>query len=349
MRDSPGSELPKGPSAGIYSEPARSVDMEQTSEITSGAALDRAAVLVAKTEVPTPLRYAPGLSQRMGKRVFLKLETESPIRSFKHRGALVALDNFHRSGTADTVVTASTGNHGQGVAYAAGRVGMATIVIAPTTTAFPKIEAMQKLGADVRIQGENLGQSQALAQELADEMESAVYIEDGEHPDLMAGAATVMREILEICPEADTVLVPVGGGNLIAGSLATAQRLRSEANIIGIQSSAASGVTHSWLSGQMAERSCETFAGGLATTRPGNLSLEVMTRLLKTMVVVDEQDLRRGISQVWAIEGIEVEAAAAAPIAAATRFPEVVTGETVVMLITGGWLSDEERQLAVGA
>ncbi len=345
MPEAPTTHLPPGPPAGVYRK-ATGVSWPPP-PIPQAEDLERAARLVATAGPPTPLQASPGLSEVLGRRVLLKLEPESPIRSFKHRGALMALKTIAEVGGSPIVVTASTGNHGQGVAYAASLLGFESIVLSPSTTADVKIDAMRALGADVRIQGENLGQSQAMAEELSSRLSEGVYIEDGENPDLMSGAGTLMMEILDTRPDVDTVVVPVGGGNLIAGCLLAKQIAGSSVEVIGVQSSAASGVTRSWLEGRMTECRCDTFAGGLATTRPGHLSLEVMINLLETMAVVDEHDLYDGIKTTWELDQFEIEGAAAASIAAAKRFPDLHLGETVVLIVTGSWLSAAEREIAI--
>ena len=274
----------------------------------------------------------------------MKLEQDSPIRSFKHRGALAAIERIAAGGEVTGVVTASTGNHGQGVAYAASRSGLTSIVYAPEGSLSEKLAAMSELGADVRVEGSNLAESQALA--LAAAREGIAYIEDGESPDLMAGAATVMSEVIESEPGLDLVLVPVGGGNLVAGSLLARAHLGGEFAIYGVQSTAASAATQSWLAGHMVDSGCDTFAGGLATTRPGQLALDVMSTYLDGMALVDEDDLYRGMGLALSLQQMQIEGAAAAPLAALERFSEELPGERVGLVMTGGWASPEQLQRA---
>ena len=290
------------------------------------------------SEAPTPLVSSATLSRRYDRSVYLKLEGLSPIRSFKHRGALAAVRELAERHS--RVVTASTGNHGQGVAYAAARVGIGSTVLVPENALADKVQAIRSLGADVRVVGANLTEAQRAAEALA-ESGDAGYIEDGEDPLLMAGAAGVMLEILDQLPSTGTVIVPVGGGNLIAGTLLAAERSPAVA-VVGVQSSAAPAVFDSWRAGHYVERPCETFAGGLATERPGLLSLDVMLRHLTTMGLVTEDDLFAAIAIGFRHAGILLEGAAAAPVALLERHGSEIGGDPVVLVASGSWLSSDQ-------
>ena len=304
-----------------------------------------AARLIRSTQEPTPLLRSEPLSHRFGRVVYVKLELLSPIRSFKHRGALVAVDRIVGDTDAHTIVTASTGNHGQGVAYAGRRAGITVRVFAPVTAAREKLEAMRRLGADVEVVGENLDEAQRAAE--AASGPQAIYLEDGESPELMAGAATVLAEMLDAQPGLDTVVVPIGGGNLVAGSLLARAARGSDVRVVGVQSEAASAAARSWLEGRMVESPCATFAGGLATTRPGRLALSVMVDLLDTVVIVSEEDLVAAMAVAVATHGVHVEGAAAASIAAVERFGAELPGEAVGLVLTGNWASLDELTRAV--
>jgi threonine dehydratase len=286
------------------------------------------------------------LSQRFGRTVLLKLELLSPIRSFKHRGALVAVDRIRREAPGATVVTASTGNHGQGVAYAARRAGLAVDVYAPESAAAVKIAAMRALGAAVVVTGADLDIAQQRAQVMADGRDR-VYLEDGESPELMAGAATVTSEVLATAPDVETVVVPVGGGNLVGGALLARAAIGHPARIVGVQSTAASSATQSWLAGAMVAAPCSTFAGGLATTRPGALALDVMTRHLTDMVLVADADLDQSTADLLIAHGILVEGAAAATHAALARHEDELGRGPIALVLTGNWTTPAEARRAM--
>jgi threonine dehydratase len=300
-----------------------------------------AAALVSSAAEATPLVQSLQLSERFGRSILLKLEMLSPVRSFKYRGALVAVDAIAKAGQSHSIVTASTGNHGQGVAFAGRRLGLDTVVVAPESAAQEKLDAMRGWGADVHVAGADLGEAQQVAESMAGD--GITYLEDGESPELMAGAATVTTEILEACPTADSIVLPIGGGNLIAGAL-LANRLggASGTTIIGVQSTAAPAVTMSWLDGTMRLADCSTFAGGLATTRPGKLALSVMVNDLETIALITDEDLRAAMAILMRSTGLQIEGASAAPIAALERFGDSLGGEQVVLVLTGNWCSQNE-------
>lgn len=309
-------------------------------------ALGHARDVVAAAHPPTPLIESHALSDLAGRNVHLKLEGTSAVRSFKFRGALIAVARAAAEEPGCTIVTASTGNHGQGLAFAGRRHGVEVVVVSPETTLPEKRHAMESLGATVVIRGAALTEAEHHARQIASER-GGLYIEDGESPHLMAGAATVVMEMLEQQPDLDSIVVPVGGGNLIAASLLAVAAAPSKASITGVQSAAAPGATLSWLSGSIVRRDCHTFAGGLATERPGELSLTVMSRLLETMVLVTDDDLRISSGQAFRSLGLVVEGAAAATLAALHLHPEAIPGERIGLIVSGSWLSAEQLSEAL--
>jgi threonine dehydratase len=303
-------------------------------------ALSEAACIVSAAHAPTPLVRSERLSEESGREVYLKLEGTSAVRSFKFRGALVAVAEAADK-TPGPLVTASTGNHGQGIAFAGRRHGVEVVVCSPESTLAEKREAMEMLGATVVIAGSTLTGAEDRAREIAADR-GGLYIEDGESPHLMAGAATVVMEMVEQQPDLDAIAVPVGGGNLVAASLLAAAG--SHASVTGAQSIQAPGATMSWLAGETVRQPCETFAGGLATERPGELSLSVMVEMLETMVLVDDDDLRHDTANAFRSLGLLVEGAAAATLAALRLHPDAIPGERVGLVISGSWLSAEQLE-----
>ncbi|MCW5851684.1 MAG: threonine/serine dehydratase [Anaerolineae bacterium] len=290
--------------------------------------------IVARYHPRTPLYPSASLSRRYGCQVWVKYENHAPIRSFKARGALVSLSGLEGANRTRGVVSASTGNHGQGLAYAGGKLGIPVTIVAPTTTAQIKVAAMRDLGADLRLEGTDLAQATQVALTLA-EHEGKVYIEDGEDPGLMAGAASLTWEILdEMTP--DVLLIPVGGGNLIASVAIVARAVAPRCQVIGVQSDAAPSVYQSWQAGQLTYAPCATFAGGLATDHPGALAFEVIRGQVDDVVTVREEDLRRGIVRTLAATGNVAEGAGAAAVAALERYGSRWAGQRVVALLSGG-------------
>jgi len=300
-----------------------------------------ARAIVAAAHPPTPMIHSSRLSDVVGKDVHLKLEGTSAVRSFKYRGALVAVARAVEQSPGSPIVTASTGNHGQGIAFAGRRHGVDVVVCSPTTTLPEKLEAMRSLGATVVVSGQTLTEAEDRAREIAAERDG-LYIEDGESPHLMAGAATVVFEMLEQEPDLETIVVPIGGGNLVAASLLAVSTSNSSATVVGVQSVEAPGATLSWLAGEIVRHSCRTFAGGLATERPGELSLSVMRRLLGTIVLVTDDDLRAESGWAFRNLGLVVEGAAAAPLAAIQLNPDAIEGNRVGLVVSGSWLAADQ-------
>jgi threonine dehydratase len=288
-------------------------------------------------QVPaTPAVTLPHLSAALGRETWLKLECLSPIRSFKYRGALCALRAIKSSGAAG-VVTVSTGNHGQGVAFAGRRLGLPVTVVAPRFSEPSKLAAIRALGGEVELRGESLTEAEAAAAEIA-AARHLFYLEDGEDRWLMAGAATVLLELLEQAPGLDSVVIQVGGGNLIAASLLAVRMSGRPVRIVGVQSTAAPGATLSWQEGRIHPAESRTIAGGIATERPGRLSLTVMTALLGSVVLVDDEDLWRSVGTLLRTTGMAVEPSGAAGLAALERFGDDISGERLGVILSGGWI-----------
>lgn len=317
-------------------------DLDSAGLVPTAADLARAEQTVRAHAAPTPAFLARRLSVELGRQVWVKHESASDIRSFKHRGALYAVHAAHERG-ATAVVTASTGNHGQGVALAGRALGMPVTVFTPPRIDEVKRVQMRDLGADVRVGGPTLTDAEAASREFA-AATGAYYVEDGENPELMAGAATVGTEILAQVPGVDVIVAPVGGGNLAAGICLAVANAGAGTRVVGAQSTAACGVTASWLAGDMRARPCDTLAGGLATEHPGALSLKVLSRHLHAMCLVEEEWLWEGIRSVYDRLGVALELAGVAPFAALQRFGERIAGDRAVLVASGACI--DRQQLA---
>jgi|SRR5579859_3474568 len=302
------------------------------------ADLMQARNIVRRFLTATPLERAADLSTEFGRDVYLKLENCSPIRSFKCRGGIVAAEALTPQERRNGVVVASTGNHGQGVAFAGQLFDVDVVVVVPEQAEETKVTAMAGLGAKVVMAGAGLLEAEDEAKRLARET-GALYIEDGDHAQLMAGASSVLWEMLEEQPHLDTVLVPVGGGNLLGATLLAAAMLRPSLRVIGVQSSSAPAVLLSWLAGETISAPCHTFAAGLATERPGRLALNVASALLSDMALVTDDDLRSAMVLGYETTGLPIEAAAAAGIAALVRYGSDIPGERIGIIVTGGRVS----------
>jgi threonine dehydratase len=282
----------------------------------------------------TPLFHSLSLSRRLGCEVYVKCEHLSPVRSFKARGAIYCLSRLGREHAG--VACASTGNHGQGIAYAARLFGRRAVVVAPEHTPQQKQAAMRALGADLRIAGRNLAEATLLAQQAA-AAEDLVYVEDGEDPDVLLGCATLALEVVEQLPDFDYLFVPVGGGNLIAACALVVKALRPDATLVGVQSTAAPAVYESWRAGRVVGlEQCETFAGGVATTYPCRLAFDVLQSRVDDMVLVSDEALIKAALVMLAEAGHLPEGAGAAGLAALLADPERCRGRKVVVVLSGG-------------
>lgn len=293
----------------------------------------RARGVVARYLAPTPLLPAPGLSRRTGCEVYVKYENLSPIRSFKARGALYCVSRL----PGDTgVACASTGNHGQGIALAAGLFGRRAVVVVPRSTPEQKQAAMRHFGADLRVLGDDLAESVGVARQIAEE-EGLVYVEDGEHPDVLAGCATLALEIIEQLPDVARLLVPVGGGNLLAACALVTKTLCPDVALVGVQSAAAPAVHDSWRAGTAISLArCATFAGGLATSYPCGYTFPFIQRYVDEIVLVSDAALIDAALVMLADTGHLPEGAGAAGLAALLDAPERYADGKVVLVLTGG-------------
>jgi threonine dehydratase len=296
----------------------------------------------------TALRRLSGSGYDTAGDVYVKCEDETDIRSFKGRGALWLLSGLASRDAAGGVITASTGNHGQGIAYAAARMGMRSVVVVPEGASPLKMDKIRSFGAELLVRGSDIGEANAAALAAAGPA-GLTYVEDGDDPALMAGAATVGWEILEDLPEVSTIVVPVGGGNLIAGISMVARQVKPSVRIIGVQSAAAPAVTRSFESGHVVELPSETFAGGLATPFPGELAFRAIQENVDDMVLVTEAELRREIRQSLASRATLIEGAAAAGFAALRRYGGDWDSPCTVLVQTGANISLQELESVLAA
>lgn len=309
--------------------------------------------LLAQYLLRTPLIHSPQLSQMSGAEVWLKCECFAEIGSFKARGALACVLGLSPAQIAQGLICASTGNHGAAMAWAAGRVNGICTVVVPHNTPEIKLNNMRNAGARLIIEGSDWGDSCQIARQLA-AREGWLYLEDGEDPAIMAGAGTVALEVLHDLPRTQAMLVPVGGGNFIAGCAIAAQSWaaqhdRTMPRMIGVQSEAAPAVTESMRQGQIVHRPTTSFAGGIATTGPVPMAFEIMQRLVTDMLLVSEAELLQSVGHLVRSHGIIVEGAGAAPLAALLRHAPRFVGQAVVLVLSGRNLDVGSLRAAIGS
>jgi threonine dehydratase len=271
---------------------------------------------VAETARHTPLDYSHTFSSMTGATVHLKLETFQRTGSFKIRGATNRIATLSEDEKDAGVVTASAGNHAQGVALAATRIGVDSKIVMPEHAPISKVEATRNYGAEVVLAGEDYDAAAARAHEIAD-AEGRTYVHAFDDPMVMAGQGTIGLEIYEDLPGVETVVVPIGGGGLISG-IATALKGKDEdIRIVGVQADGASSVARSLEKGHVVEREgVETIADGIATRKVGEQTFEVIEERVDEVVTVSDSEIAVALTKLLERSKTLVEGAGAVPLAA---------------------------------
>jgi threonine dehydratase len=305
------------------------------------ADIEHAQATIAHLAIRTPTLYSHALSQLCGAEVFLKLELLQRGGSFKVRGAVNMIAHLPPVVRSRGVIAASAGNHAQGVALAASRLGIPSTVVIPTTAPHTKAEASRAYGAEVIRFGASYGEAHAYADQLARERQLTV-VPGFDHPDIIAGQGTVGLELLDDTPHVDDVLVPVGGGGLIAGIALAIRARRPGARLIGVQAAAAPAVIESLAAGRpttVAPR--PTLADGIAVERPGDLPFEIIQHYVDQLVAVGEADIRQAVALLAERAHVVAEGAGAAPLAAVLNGAVDIHGRTAVLVLSGGNIDRE--------
>lgn len=297
-------------------------------DIRAAAAAIRGGVL------RTPFVESPKLSAALGAQVFLKFENLQYTGSFKERGALNRLLALSPQERARGVIAASAGNHAQGVAYHARRLGIQATIVMPAFTPMVKVEATRALGADIVLDGETLDHARATMQRMADEADRVVI-----HPyddDLViAGQGTIGLELLEDRPDLDALVISVGGGGLIAGIAVAAKAVSPGIAVVGVQAERFPAMVNA-LHSTSHPVGGATIAEGIAVPSPGARGLEVVQRHVDALLTVDEGDLEQAIVMLLEVEKTVAEGAAAAGLAALLRHPDRFAGQRVGLVLCGG-------------
>lgn len=300
------------------------------------ADIDRAAAVIGDAIAATPLVPAPALSAAAGCEVWLKLETQHPTGSFKERGALNKLLTLNANERGAGVVAMSAGNHAQGVAYHARRLGIPATIVMPDGTPFTKIDRTESLGATVVLQGDNLVAARQAADALARD-KGLVPVHPYDDPAVIAGQGTIAREILAAKPDLDTLIVPIGGGGLISGIAVAAKALRPKIAIIGVQS-ALYPAMRDVLSGREPDTATSgaTLAEGIAVKEPGFFTRRIVAALVDDILLADDTQIEAAIEHLVDREKIVAEGAGAAGVAALLANSGRFRGKRVGIVITGG-------------
>lgn len=305
------------------------------------ATVEQAAEDLANHLSPTPLQYSRAFTVKTGCHVHLKVEGIQPVRSFKVRGALNRVIRLHPEERRKGVITASAGNHGQGVAYAALTFGIPATVFVPLTANPLKVEAIRRLGATV-VQAGVTYQDAADEALLAGAESGATYVHAYDDADVIAGQGSVAVEIARDLAEFDTVIVPIGGGGLIAGITAYLKEARPKVKIVGVEPRGAAAMHASLAAGRIVTLTkLETIADGLAASRPGRLTFEIVQRWVDDILLVEEDEMVRAIRLYFDWEHLLAEPAGAAALAGLLYRYRPSPGERVVVILSGANATDE--------
>ncbi|MEW6210257.1 MAG: pyridoxal-phosphate dependent enzyme [Acidobacteriota bacterium] len=310
-------------------------------------------VLVARKQIApylarTPLHNYPAIDELTGANCFIKHENYQPVGAFKVRGGINLVSQMSKEEHSRGVICASTGNHGQSVAYGARLFAVPARIVVPEGANPGKVAAMRGLGAEVIFHGERFDDARLHCEEIARQT-GARYVHSGDEPLLIAGVATYALEMFEDQPELDVVLVPVGGGSGVAGVCVVARALGARVRVIGVQSQSSPAAYESWRHKEVLEAPNRTFAEGLATGVGFALPQRILCEMMDDFVLVKDEEIR--LAMKWMIERAHTlaEAAGAAPLAAAYLLRDELKGKKVGLVCSGGNTSLEHLRQAVGA
>lgn len=294
----------------------------------------------------TPMNSYPAINELIGARVFIKHENCQPICAFKVRGGINLISQMSEEERARGVIAASTGNHGQSVAYAAKLFNVVARIVVPENANAGKVASMRGHGAEVIFHGEKFDDARRHCEQLAEE-NGYRYIHSGDEPLLIAGVATEALEMLEDQPDLDCIIVPVGGGSGCAGVCIAAKAINPKIKIIGVQSEAAPAAYESWQTKEIVERPNSTFAEGLATAVGFSLPQKIMQELLDDFILVSDDEIMRAMY--WMVERAHTlaEGAGASSLAAAYKLREELAGKKIGLVCSGGNSSVEHLKQAL--
>ncbi|MDP3708379.1 MAG: threonine ammonia-lyase [Polaromonas sp.] len=282
----------------------------------------------------TPCVASQTLSQLTGAQIYLKFENLQYTASFKERGACNKLSQLTEAERRRGVIAMSAGNHAQGVAYHAQRLGIRAVIVMPRFTPGVKIERTRGFGAEVVLHGDTLDESHAHALQLA-EREGLVFVHPYDDEAIVAGQGTVGLEMLQAVPELDTLVIAVGGGGLIAGVATAAKALKPGIEIIGVQTSRFPAMVNA-IKGTHYPQGTSTIADGIAVGTPGVITQAIIAQRVDDLLLVDEGDIEQAIVMLLEIEKTLVEGAGAAGLAALLKYPARFAGKKVGLVLSGG-------------
>ena len=303
--------------------------------LVSYADIQTAATRLAGQVLDTPCVESKTLGQIVGARIFLKFENLQFTASFKERGALNKLAALVASGQPiKGVIAASAGNHAQGVAHHAQRLGLRAVIVMPQHTPTVKVERTRGFGAEVVLFGESFDEARERAMRLAAE-QGLTFVHPFDDALVIAGQGTIGIEMLRVQPEIDTLVIAVGGGGLVSGIATAVRELKPGVQIVGVQASRFPAMVNA-VKGTSHPQGVSTIAEGIAVGQPGQITRAMVKDLVDDLVLVDEGDIEQAIVMLLEIEKTLVEGAGAAGLAALLKEPARYAGKNVGLVLCGG-------------
>ncbi len=282
----------------------------------------------------TPCVASKTLSDITGAQVFLKFENLQFTASFKERGACNKLAQLTPEQSAQGVITMSAGNHAQGVAYHAQRLGLHAVIVMPRFTPGVKVERTRGFGAEVILQGDTLEEARTHAFALA-EQRRLIFVHPYDDEAIVAGQGTVALEMLEDVPDLDALIIAVGGGGLISGMATVAKALRPGIEVVGVQTVRFPAMFNA-IKGTHHPQGASTIAEGIAVGTPGHIPMEIIRQRVDDLVLVDEGDIEQALVMLLEVEKTLVEGAGAVGLAALLKYPQRFKGKRVGLVLCGG-------------
>jgi threonine dehydratase len=317
------------------SEPqTQSADIDLTGLPVTPADVHAAAEIVRGAIVETPCNYSRTLSNICGCDLWLKFENLQFTSSFKERGALNRLNALTAGERQRGVIAMSAGNHAQGVAYHARRLGIPATIVMPVGTPMVKIENTRHHGAEVIVTGATLEEAADFARARG-EADGRIFVHPYDDPLIIAGQGTIGLEIMKAVPELDTLVVPIGGGGLISGIAIAARSIKPSLRIMGVEAWLYPSMYNAIHEANLPTRG-DTLAEGIAVKTPGKITASIVRRLVDDIALVNEAELERAVATLISIEKTVVEGAGAAGLAAVMSDPSRFAGRKVGLVLSGG-------------
>ena len=306
---------------------------EQRLKITL-ADIEAARRTIAPHVLRTPMLPAPPLSELTGAEVYVKYENLQVTNSFKERGACVKLAALDKDERRRGVIAMSAGNHAQAVAYHAARLAIPATIVMPVTTPFVKVKATETLGATVILDGETIAEAQTRAEAIAS-AGNLVWVHPYDDEKIIAGQGTIALEMLKDAPDLDVLIVPIGGGGLVAGCAIAARAKKPSIEIVGVEAALYPSM---WNALHKANRPCggATLAEGIAVSNVGKLTLPIVRDCVSDIILVDEALLERAVNAFLTLQKAMAEGAGAAGLAAMLAEPQRFRGRKVGLILCGG-------------